>query len=609
MAHDGAAAPDPTPVRTTPDWAFEGAYALLLLVAVLVVLSPVLRRAGWPLNAGSTAPLLLVQIYAAHFRHLDMFPVWSSTDAFGLGSPILLFNHRTFYYLAGLVLVGTGVSLKSAVVITLAAFLVVGAYGMRRAIGIVTDSRVIRTVGSLGFLFTNYAFTDWLDPRGDLAEFSAMMLVPWLLVWCLDLVSTGRASFLLVPVVVLLVNTHSAVALFSVFAIGIALAVHVGGSGWSGLRALAPRLGLLAVATTVLVAPLLVAEYRFLGQYDPQTKSTAFGYEVSQQFVGIASYLYDGSHRWLFPDPRYFVQIDFAIWIPLGLALVVLVIRRVRRERPGRDLRHVRRLRDPTTAFLVASVTFFLALQLRESLFVYRLVTPLQVISFPWRMLSFITPLGILLVAVAADRAVHRYRVHRSVQWVVSAGWLASLALLSPVVAGVGYNYGLLGAGAGQFTTMQVFAAPARIDNNTFHGFFTGSGTGELYAPFLPKVVEARGAELNSDSTLYRTINAHPPGGQSLSHVPCTVSGPPRAPFETLALEYTVTCAGATRLALPVSINPSSTVYVRGSDARLRRIPYFAVPGDPRMVIDVRGPGTESVVVHLPTLWGVLSGS
>jgi hypothetical protein len=607
MEHDEMATPDSTPARSKRDWTFEGVYAVLLVVVVLLVLSPVLRRSGWPLNRGSTAPLLLVQMYAAHISHLDLFPIWSSTDGIGLGSPVLLFYHRTFYYLAGLVLAVTGIGLKSAVVLTLAGFLVIGAYGMRRAIGIVSDSRVIRSVGSIGFLFTNYAFTDWLDPRGDLAEFSAMMLVPWLLVWCLDLVSTGRASFLIVPMIFLLVNTHSAVALFSVFAIVLALAVFFGRSGWSGLRALVPKLGLLAVATTVLVAPLLVAEYRFLGQYDPQIKNTAYGYESSHQFVGFASYFFDGAHRWLSRDTRNFVQIDFAIWIPLAVAVVVLIHLWVRRNPSDHDVSSVPR--GPTTAFLVVSFLFFLLLQLRESLFVYRLVAPLQVINFPWRMLSFITPLGILLVAVAADRAVRHFRVHRAIRWGLAAGWLASLALLSPITTGVGYDYGFVSAGSGQFATMLVFLAPGRIDYNTFHGFFLGIGNGALYGVFLPKVVGNGGGEVSDDDLLYQRITAHPPGGQSLSQVPCSISSPSRAPFETLALHYRITCSGATRLALPVSINPSSAVYVRGPGARLRRIPYVAVPGDPRMVIDVRGPGTEQVVVHLPTLWGVLSGS
>src|SRR5450631_168508 len=71
-------------------WMYELGYATLVVGAVALALSPVLRRSGWPLVQGTTAPLLLVQMYAAHIRHLDLLPVWSSTDGFGMGTPVLL---------------------------------------------------------------------------------------------------------------------------------------------------------------------------------------------------------------------------------------------------------------------------------------------------------------------------------------------------------------------------------------------------------------------------------------------------------------------------------------------------------------------------------------
>ena len=146
-------------------WLYEVVYATLVAGAAALALSPVLRHSGWPLNQGATAPLLLVQIYAAHIRHLDLIPVWSSSDELGMGSPVLLFYHRAFFYFAGLISVLFGLGLKTSVVLTIAIFLAVGAYGMRLSLGLVTDSRLLCTVGSLGFLFTNYVFTDWLDPR------------------------------------------------------------------------------------------------------------------------------------------------------------------------------------------------------------------------------------------------------------------------------------------------------------------------------------------------------------------------------------------------------------------------------------------------------------
>ena len=180
-------------------WVYEASYASIVLGAAALILSLVGRRAGWPIGAESFNELIIVQLYAAHFRHLDFFPVWSSTDGIGLGTPVLLFYQKTFFYVSGALFVLLGGALKPTLILSIGFFLAVGAYGMRRALGMVTDSRLLQVVGSVGFLFTNYVFTDWLS-RGDLPEFTAMMIVPWLLFWCLNLVKNHRVSLLLIPV-------------------------------------------------------------------------------------------------------------------------------------------------------------------------------------------------------------------------------------------------------------------------------------------------------------------------------------------------------------------------------------------------------------------------
>ena len=403
------------PALSERRWAYEVGYAVLVAAAAALVLSPVLRRSGWPLNQGTTAPLLLVQMYAAHIRHLDLFPVWSSTDGIGMGSPVLLYYHRAFYYLAGTIYALTGVSLKASVVITMAIFLAIGAYGMRRALTLVTTSRFLCVVGSLGFLFTNYVFTDWLDPRGDLAEFAALMIVPWLLYWCLNLVKFHRFSYLIIPIMVLLVNAHSAIALTSVFLLAVTFIVFVTAAGMNGIRMIASRLVLCIVGTTILLAPLLLAQLRFSQYYDPQTKNICC-FNAEHQFIDIGRYLYDGTHQWFAPNqiPPFlnFVQIDFAIWVPIAAAVAFVVgrwsIKAVDRAKSGRGDR-----RDPPDSvlvFLIASFACYLFLQLRISYIVYRVLTPLQVTNFPWRMLAYITPLGVVLVVVIADSAMKRIR-------------------------------------------------------------------------------------------------------------------------------------------------------------------------------------------------------
>ncbi len=580
-------------------------YALLLVGVIALVLSPVWRRSGWPLNQASTAPILLIQFYADHFRHLDFFPVWSSSDGIGLGTPVMLYYHRLFFYLAGLIYAATGASLKSAIIVTLAIFLAVGAYGMRRALGVVTDRRLLTWAGSLGFLLTNYVFTDWFDQRGDLAEFSALMIVPWLLWWCLNLLKNREVSFILIPVTVLLVNAHSGIALTALFALATALVAYAACAGIAGLRAIVKRMAVSVAAVTVLLLPLFVAELRFSSTYDPQSKATPGTFRVEDQFESFGRYLYDGSHRWLASNGHEFVQIDYVLWVPLVVAALIGLGGWARTRQSPRWWRDVRTSQGPVVLFLVLGIALYLFLQLRISLFVYRLLPPLQVISFPWRMLAFITPMSLILLVVVVD-GVMGHLDGRVVWGVITGIWIALLVAFSPVFSPVSYHGGFL-AQSGQFPQMVLFTAPSRIDYRTFRGFFLGSAAGGLYTAFYPKVLSKDGKEMADEGGLYAQLHRHQAGAQSLSAVPCTVAEPSSAPLETLRLSLRVDCDGPTRLALPVSYNGFSTVLRVEADGTLQRIPYFRVPTDPRIVIDVRSPGPQTLIVHLPTLWGTLS--
>ncbi len=159
------------------DWVRELIYLIAVLAAIALALSLAGRRPGWSIGQTPPDPMLL-QIYAAHFRHGDFFPVWSSSDAYGMGTPVPLFYQKAFFMVGGLMFIILGGALKATLVVTLAIFMVIGSYGMRKALSVVTDSRLLQDIGSIGFLLTNWTFAEWLI-RGDLAEFSAFMVVPW----------------------------------------------------------------------------------------------------------------------------------------------------------------------------------------------------------------------------------------------------------------------------------------------------------------------------------------------------------------------------------------------------------------------------------------------
>ena len=322
---------------------------------------------------------------------------------------------------------------------------------------------------------------------------------------------------------------------------------------------------------------------------------------ISEQFVSFGRYFYDSTHRWFspnqYPPQHNFVQIDFAIWIPIVALMAALtwslITKAHRRDRWRRIFNSLDR---PVAVFLLGSLAVYLFLQLRFSYFVYRLFTPLMVINFPWRMLAFITPIGLILIVLIVDQVIRSHP--QKIVWGSVAGlWLASLVVLSPIYSS---SYGLL-APPRRFSSMTLFTAPKYVDYQSYHG-------SPLYDVFLPKLVAPNGHGVDAAHELidYTLLHRRQAGAQSLSRVPCNVAAPPRAAFETLQLRFSVSCSGRTRVALPISYNDYSSVFVEKGRGNLRQIPYFRVRTDPRIIINVPSSKMEIVVVHLPTLWGTL---
>ncbi len=514
----------------------------------------------------------------------------------------MLYYQKAFFYVSAFIYILLGGALKPTLVATVGIFLVVGAYGMRCALAVVTRSRLLCTVGSVGFLFTNYVFTDWL-PRGDLPEFSALMIVPWLLYWCLHLVVRRRVSLLLIPIMVLLVEAHSAIALISIFTLLVAMITFLAEAGLRGLRVIAPRLAIAVGGSALILAPTLLAELRMARFYDPSSKVTHYA-SISHDFYSFGLYLFDGSYRWLANNSHVLVQIDFAIWIPIAVALASIVLLFFCTRAGIRSIKIPFNLDTHILSFLGATLIVYLFLQLRISLFIYDIISPLQAIDYPFRMLAFITPLGIILVVFIFNTVYSKYRANL-VAKVIPIFWLASFIVLSPVTAAWQESFAPL-AKPNQFPSTDLSAPPANIDYRTFAGFFT-LNNGFLYDEYLPKVFTSNGTELYDDGDLYKRLHGHQYGAASLSHVPCSVEPPSHVPLESLQLTFEVQCAGPTRLALPISYNAYTTILVAADGKHLRKISYLHVPSDPRIVINVPTSRRESVVVHLPTLWGVLS--
>ncbi|MHB8497010.1 MAG: hypothetical protein ACYDES_03285 [Acidimicrobiales bacterium] len=619
----------------------ETAFLVAVLGAAALCLSLVGRHSGLPLSQTPGNDLVLVQLYAAHFRHGDFIPVWASSDAYGMGSPVLLFYERLFFTVGGVIFIVLGGALKATMLVTLAIFMVFGAYGMRRALGVVTGDLLLQDVASVGYLFTNYVFTDWLV-RGDLAEFSAMMTVPWLVHWCLVLVKECRMSWSIVPVTVLLVTAHNAVALIATALLFVTGIIFLVTYGLAGLRSVAVRLAIAVGSTTVILSPLLLAELKMARYYNPATKVRDYTGRISLNYTDPFHYLYDDAFHWFAARNSFpvLVQLDFALSVPIAIAVVLWGWRFVRRQlgvtgEPRTSAQAVTeasmvglagqlatgpststdpdrspgvpRLNGPVLAVLAISMAVYFLLQLRSVHFVFDLIPITKVIAFPYRMLVMITPLAMVLVVALADRWLSWYRdrqtrrtgwtpLSRTVPVVVAALWLVSLVALSPISnLHLAARQSLPGS---PYYPIWALTVPKVLNDRT-------DPAPPLFQEYLPEVRGRGGGLLYTDARLYAGLHKHHLEGQSLSSTPCTVVQRPTA-VESLAVHYTVSCAGPTEVALPISFNPFTTIDQLRANGGEREVPILHVPSDPRIVVAVAGPGRAELTAHLPTLWGIL---
>ena len=529
------------------------------------------HHAGWPAAHEGLAFKFRTEVYAAHMRHGDLFPLWSSGDAFGMGTPLPLFYHKAFYLVSGPLLLLFG-NVKAAVVGAIAVFMTIGAYGVRSAVRRLSSERVLLLVAPQAFLLSNYAFTNWLV-RGAMAEFAAMMIVPWLLWWLLTLLIDRRFSYTIVPILFTLYLAHSAIAV--VACVPLALGGIVCFVTEPRRRHdLVWRTVLAAGALAALLAPMLLMMRTFLADYNPG-RITDGTFTPVRQFRPLSSYFLPHGFVWLRDPARLTVQIDVALWTGAAAVVVWLVVRRPQVD--GRIL-----------TVLLGSTAVFLFLQTKAATVVYEHVRPMDFLQFPWRLLAYVTPLLLLLVCYGFALIYRSRRADVGDALVVA--WLALFVVLTPLVHRFDFPF---------VSARQLDAATPADDQGGFGGNELGIGE------YLPVVVK-NGATLTGQQTvaLYADTLAGRRAPEVLRGGPCTFQRG-GAPFEALQETMRVTCDAPATVALPYSY--SAYTVVRDLTNQAEPLPVLRRSDDPRQVV-LLDAGSRRIRTEFPTL-GRLVGS
>lgn len=564
----------------------EGAFLLAVLVTIVAALSLVYREAGWPQNHDHTNIHYRTVIYAEHIKQGDIFPVWSVNDGFGMGTPMPLFYHKTHNYVSSVLYLITD-NLKLAVTASVGIFLLIGAYGMRLAARLVTDRAWIWFTTPLALLLANYTFTNWLV-RGAVAELSAAMIIPFLLWWCIKLVRDKQFSWWIGPIVAALFLSHNAIGMMSFAAVGAAYVLYLRQAGFkAGLQKTYKRALFSVFALAVLVAPMLIAQMRIGADYDPAVKIVQESWTPTEQFRSPIHYFYDPSYTWLADWDQLNIQIDIGIWVPVfALVVVLAVLIAKKRERT------IAKYFNPwVLGLLLLAGGFYFFLQLSSSARLYHLFPPLELIQFPWRLLAYITPIGLLVVAMGFEAMFRKFgdgpRMRIILPGIVAC-WLLGFVVLSPLTHQFKDDF---------YPTVQT----EQIANPTDDGHLIGGGE------YLPKTIRADGSTIGKDAmqSLYHLLREEGRRAEPLSDTTCEFARGQRDTAEPQELHFTVSCANKTQFALPVSYSKYLQVY-EFTPAGQRAITFERLPTDPRAVITADH-ATE-IGVRVPTFWKILFG-
>lgn len=545
------------------------ALAVLGVAALTATLSfwPVISRPGWPHNHEALSWAFRVDFFADAARAGDPLPIWSARDAYSLGTAFPLLYHRLFNLAGASLFLVTG-SMKLSVLLTLIALAATGVVGMYRAcreagIGVTVAALVAAT-----FPHANYAATNWLI-RGAMAEYAAFCFLPWALWWSICLIRRRVFKWQIVLILTALAWAHTLIAYFTVLLLGIAflLALALEPRRWRAL--LLPALGWGALFAA-LNAPLLALTVAF-GRY--ANLGALSRYTPTNEFKPLAKYFQDGEYRWDGYMGFYTLQLD--TWLLVGAAVCALLCVAIA-ALPLGDWPGQRRLRAalvrgrPVIGFAALLFALFLWLQHPSSAPFYTLVPGASFVQFPWRLLTFLSALLLLLLALGADALARASR------------WLGIAILAGATISTIAMS-------TLRPTTYEWFT-PEEVESQS-------SGA---WVEYWPRPLDRDVIDNQELGPLL--LGYVKRGPEQLAGAPCAIVEEEQAGYLRRAFE--VRCPEPGLVALPIAYSGFERT-LRGDTGE--PLPHARTVEDPRIRVELP-PGSYELEVCLPTLGRLITG-
>lgn len=578
------AASQPAPRAAHAWWTWLALMATLVWIAMLLV--PVMSHRGWPHNHDGLAPVSRMAALLGQWQAGHWLPVWSTHQQDGLGSPMVVLYHKLHMYVSTAILAVTG-HVKTALVLPIALCMLTGIGGMvfclRQFLG--PRHRMLQWVVAAMLPATNYASFNWFV-RGAVAEFAAMMILPWVFGWCARLLFRGVWQVWIGLAMGLLALAHSTLGMFALVPIGMACAVaavrwrtHI--RGWIKPMVISGLLGLLVVGPFVLPMAAM-ARFNMI-----ERLSIPPHFVPRMNKVHWTEFFWNTSWHWGDPYGMNY-QIDLALLL-LSPLLLLFFFRRS--PWPGSGDTRSAGDRRALSLFLLGTIAVMGWLQTSSAFWVYDVVPGAALLQFSWRLLAFLTVATLVCAGIA-------------------------LAEISDVL---GARFGRRGLAAGLVLAFLVTFSAAEAKmwwHKTRYPWFSQQDIAETLkaneywanGEFLPKVDWKIGHSMHdAQARSGEWFRALPEQGCKISRSPLDTEGPEK---ERTAGYWTVDCERAQPAWLRLYLAPGIQVHLQRADAPAhawQRIEPRRTCSDPRMRLDVPA-GTSTVRVIFPT-WASASAA
>ena len=395
---------------------------ITILIVVVVAALPFLTRPGLPRHTDLELHVFRAAEYGEVLRDGVLYPRWAPDFYYGYGYPIFNYYAPLTYAFANAFDLIPGVDTVASVKLVILAAYALGAYGAyflaRRHFGSIAG-----VIASTAFVLSPYFL--FIDPllRGDLAEFFALGLLPWVF-YVFD---RPRQFSIAQPLILAaFVFSHNLLALIGVILLAIYLL-------WRGLLIDGPKrwvydlfsIGLAAALTAVFWLPF-IAERNAI-RLDVAGPGH---FDYHNHFIPLSMLLSPSPALDMgATTPKYIYNLGVVQWLLLIPAAILAVLRR---KSPNGKI----------ALFFVLATLLFVFLITPPSTFLWELIPPAAFVQFPWRFLGLAAfTLALSLGILFRDKPTEQSTSSRTAYYVILNALFPVLALVALLISALPTMY------------------------------------------------------------------------------------------------------------------------------------------------------------------------